>query len=110
MDDRYAAYSTLLFDRPAEHVLRIRINRPERLNALTARAHTELTEIWRDVDKDPSVRAVIIGGAIMLATSEIYWIDGILSIGIGALILVFTGARILGIELHAHENGHCHKH
>ena len=62
MDDRYAAYSTLLFDRPTEYVLRIRINRPDRLNALTARAHTELTEIWRDIDKDPTVRAVIIGG------------------------------------------------
>ena len=63
MDDRYAKYTTLLFDRPAQHVLRIRINRPERLNALTPQAHTQLTEVWRDVDGDPSVRAVIIGGA-----------------------------------------------
>ena len=63
MDDRYAKYTNLLFDRPAQHVLRIRINLPERLNALTAQAHTELTGVWRDVDTDPSVRAVIIGGA-----------------------------------------------
>lgn len=63
MDIRYARYKTLLFDEPAEHVLRIRINRPDRLNALTPEAHTELTEIWRDVDTDPAVRAVVIGGA-----------------------------------------------
>jgi enoyl-CoA hydratase len=63
MDDRYAKYRNLLFDTPAEHVLRIRINRPERLNALTPEAHTELTEVWRDVGTDPAVRAVIIGGA-----------------------------------------------
>lgn len=62
MDDRYAKYSTLLFDRPAEHVLRIRINRPERLNALTPETHTHLTRVWRDVDDDPTVRAVLIGG------------------------------------------------
>ena len=63
MDDRYAKYQNLLFDTPAEHVLRIRINRPDRLNALTPQTHTELTEVWRDVGSDPSVRAVIIGGA-----------------------------------------------
>lgn len=63
MDDRYSKYQNLLFDTPAEHVLRIRINRPDRLNALTPQAHTELTEVWRDVGTDPSVRAVIIGGA-----------------------------------------------
>lgn len=63
MDDRYARYKTLIFDKPAERVLRIRINRPERLNAFTPQMHTELTEVWRDVDSDPDVRAVIIGGA-----------------------------------------------
>ncbi len=63
MTDRYAAYQSLAFDRPAEHVLRICINRPERRNALTPAAHTELTEVWRDVDTDPTVRAVILCGA-----------------------------------------------
>ena len=46
MDDRYSKYQNLLFDTPAEHVLRIRINRPDRLNALTPQAHTELTEVF----------------------------------------------------------------
>jgi enoyl-CoA hydratase len=63
MTDRYSRYENLKFDRPAEHVLRITINRPERLNALTTATHTELVEVWRDVDADPSVRAVIVCGA-----------------------------------------------
>jgi enoyl-CoA hydratase len=63
MTDCYSSYQSLEFDRPAEHVLRICINRPERLNALTSAAHTELTEVWRDVDTDSSVRAVILCGA-----------------------------------------------
>ena len=63
MTDRYAAYASLKFDRPADGVLRICINRPERLNALTEAAHRELTDVWRDVDADASVRAVILCGA-----------------------------------------------
>jgi 1,4-dihydroxy-2-naphthoyl-CoA synthase len=42
MTDRYSRYKDLKFDRPEEHVLRICINRPDRLNALTTATHTEL--------------------------------------------------------------------
>src|SRR5438552_15707961 len=63
MTDRYAAYETLKFDRPADHVLRICINRPDRRNALSPQAHRELTNVWRDLDEDESVRAVILCGA-----------------------------------------------
>jgi len=63
MTDTYSRHESLKFDRPAEHVLRICIDRPERLNALTTAAHTALVEVWRDVDADPSVRAVIVCGA-----------------------------------------------
>lgn len=59
----YASYSSLAFDRPAKGVLRITLNRPERLNALDARGHDELARVWRDVDEDPSVAAVILCGA-----------------------------------------------
>ena len=57
MDDRYARYSTLKFDRPAPNVLRVTLNRPERLNALDADGHRDITEIWRDIDADPEVNA-----------------------------------------------------
>jgi len=59
----YASYSSLAFDRPAKGVLRITLNRPERLNALDARGHDELARVWREVDEDPSVSAVILCGA-----------------------------------------------
>jgi enoyl-CoA hydratase len=62
-DTRYASYSVLAFDRPARGVLRITLNRPERLNALDARGHDELARVWRDVDEDPEVSAVILCGA-----------------------------------------------
>ncbi|HET7409203.1 MAG TPA: enoyl-CoA hydratase/isomerase family protein, partial [Paracoccaceae bacterium] len=63
MTDRYAAYHTLKFDRPAERVLRITFNRPETYNSVDALTHTHLTEIWRDIDRDPEVNAVIVTGA-----------------------------------------------
>jgi enoyl-CoA hydratase len=62
MNDRYSRYKDLVFDNPAEHVLRIRINRSDRNNAMTPQTHSELTEVWRDVSNDETVRAVIIGG------------------------------------------------
>ncbi|MDZ3992276.1 enoyl-CoA hydratase/isomerase family protein [Pseudomonas sp. Teo4] len=59
----YADYQRLAFDRPAPRVLRITLNRPERLNALDEAGHAELTRVWRDIEADDSVNAVIICGA-----------------------------------------------
>ena len=63
MTERYAGYQYLAFDRPAERVLRITINRPEKLNSLPWEAHGELTRVWLDVDKDPDTNVAIIRGA-----------------------------------------------
>jgi len=63
MSDRYAAYSRLTLDRPAERVLRITMDRPDRLNAADSAMHRELAEIWRDVDRDPDVSVAILTGA-----------------------------------------------
>ena len=62
MTDRYARYTRLKFDRPHPRVLRIAMNRPDRLNAADQAMHGELAEIWRDVDADPSVSAAILTG------------------------------------------------
>ena len=62
MSDPYARYQRLAFDRPSDGVLRISMNNPERLNAADAVMHAELADIWRDVDRDDSVRAVILTG------------------------------------------------
>ncbi|MGU3492963.1 enoyl-CoA hydratase/isomerase family protein [Xanthobacteraceae bacterium A53D] len=63
MSDPYAGYQRILFDRPADGVLRLTLNRPERLNALDAIGHSEITEVWRVIDQDKSVRSVILTGA-----------------------------------------------
>ncbi len=63
MDDRYARYTRLLIDRPHPRVLRVCMNRPEKYNAADAEMHSEMTEIWRDVDADAGVNAVLVTGA-----------------------------------------------
>ena len=63
MTDRYAAYQRLQFDRPAPGVLRVTMNNPGRLNSADAVMHAELARIWRDVDEDEAVRAVVLTGA-----------------------------------------------
>jgi enoyl-CoA hydratase len=62
MSDPFARYQRLAFDRPSDGVLRISMNNPERLNAADAVMHAELADIWRDVDRDDSIRAVILTG------------------------------------------------
>ena len=59
----YDHYTSLAFDRPSVGVLRITLNRPEKLNALDATGHDEIARVWRDIDADPSVSAVILRGA-----------------------------------------------
>jgi enoyl-CoA hydratase len=63
MSERYDDYQRLAFDRPADRILRITFNRPERYNALDAIGHKEITYVWREVDEDPDIDAVILTGA-----------------------------------------------
>lgn len=63
MTARYDGYRRLKLDWPEERILRITMENPGRLNAADAAMHRELTQIWRDVDEDPQVSAVIIRGA-----------------------------------------------
>jgi enoyl-CoA hydratase len=60
---KYEEYQFLKFDRPAPGVLRITINRPEKLNAVTTRMHDELGAIWRTVERDTETNVAIITGA-----------------------------------------------
>ena len=62
MPDRYAAYQRLKFDRPHPRVLRITMSNPGKLNATDQQMHGELGRIWRDIDDDPEVSAVILTG------------------------------------------------
>jgi enoyl-CoA hydratase len=62
MSDPYARYTRLRFDRPHPKVLRITMDNG-RMNTADAVMHGELADIWRDVDRDPTVNAVVITGA-----------------------------------------------
>ena len=63
MSDRYAKYHKLKFDYPAERVLRITFDRPETYNSVDAETHTQMTDIWVDIDRDPDINTVIVTGA-----------------------------------------------
>jgi enoyl-CoA hydratase len=63
MTDRYQKYTRLQIDSPADRVLRLTFNRPETYNSVDAETHTQLTNVWRDIDADPAVSAVIVTGA-----------------------------------------------
>lgn len=63
MSDRYAHYQRLKLDRPHPRVLRITISNPAQMNAVDPLTHSELTEIWRDIDADTETNAVIVTGA-----------------------------------------------
>ena len=63
MSDRYAKYNKLKFDYPADRVLRITFDRPESFNSVDAETHTQMTDMWIDIDNDPDINAVIVTGA-----------------------------------------------
>jgi enoyl-CoA hydratase len=62
MNSRYEHYQRLRISMPARGVLKIEMNRPERLNAADDRMHHELGTIWRDADADPDVAACLVTG------------------------------------------------
>jgi enoyl-CoA hydratase len=59
----YAEYQDLRFDRQPNGVLKITINRPDRLNATDERLHHELANVWGDVARDPETRVAVVTGA-----------------------------------------------
>jgi enoyl-CoA hydratase len=63
MGDRYARFTSLEFEHPADGVLRVVMRAEGRLNAAGAGMHRELAEVWPEIDRDPEVRAVVVRGA-----------------------------------------------
>jgi len=53
----------ILADRPHPRVLRLTINRPDKMNSLSPAMHKAMTEVWREIDADESVSVVIVTGA-----------------------------------------------
>ncbi|MEM7018202.1 MAG: enoyl-CoA hydratase-related protein [Pseudomonadota bacterium] len=57
-------YETLSLEEPAEHVLTVRLNRPDVANALNTQMGADLKEVWQSLYVDPlQARCVIITGA-----------------------------------------------
>ena len=73
---RYSDYTRLSFEAHDNGVLLITLSNPDKLNATDAGMHEELSRIFRDVDRDASVRAVVVTGAgkAFSAGGDLQWI------------------------------------
>ena len=56
-------YQTILIEKRASGVALATLNRPEKLNAINARMHTELTTLTLDAEDDPEVKVLLVTGA-----------------------------------------------
>lgn len=56
-------YEAIAIDKRADGVALATLNRPDRLNAVNGRMHTELARLTRDADADADVRVLVITGA-----------------------------------------------
>ncbi len=61
-EDRYAAFTSLSFERPAPDVLRVVLDAPN-LNAVGPDAHRDLADVWLTIDRDPDVGVALLTGA-----------------------------------------------
>lgn len=62
MQPDYARYKSLKFDRPHPQVIRITLSSQLKLGVMDPDMHRELSEVWRDVDADETVSAIIVTG------------------------------------------------
>ncbi len=73
---RYSSYHSLAFEAHDNGVLLITLSNPDKLNATDASMHRELSRVFRDIDDDPTVRAVVVTGAgkAFSAGGDLQWI------------------------------------
>jgi enoyl-CoA hydratase len=62
LTDCYERFSDLNVTRRAHGVVVIAMDRPDQRNAMNRRMHTELTQIWRAFDEDPTARVAVLRG------------------------------------------------
>ncbi|MEV5835408.1 enoyl-CoA hydratase-related protein [Nocardia sp. NPDC052112] len=58
-----AEYTTLRVERPRPQIVVARLNRPERLNAITFRMFDEFAELQAEIEADPDTRVLVITGS-----------------------------------------------
>ncbi len=59
----YGEFEHLAFDRRADGVVIVTLNRPDVLNAANVRMHHEMAEVWAVVDADADARVTVVTGA-----------------------------------------------
>ena len=59
----FTDYEHLRFERLPHGVLRLTLDRPEKMNAAHEPMHSELARVWTDIHRDPATRAVVVTGA-----------------------------------------------
>lgn len=62
MIDRYGHYKALKFARPRPRVLEVMMSNPGKLNALGEDGHREISEVWREIDRDPETSVAVLRG------------------------------------------------
>lgn len=58
-----ANYETILIERRSDGVTVLTLNRPERLNAVNGAMHSELAQVFLDLQRDGDTRAAVLTGA-----------------------------------------------
>ena len=73
-----AGYTALEFER-RDRVLTIRLNRPDRLNAIDGVLHEELSRVFDELNRDRSIDVAILTGAgrAFCAGGDAEWLDGL---------------------------------
>lgn len=81
MSDWRQKYTKLRLEMVADGVLKIEFDNPATMNAIDRATHTEITNIWRDIDDAADVRAVVVTGAgkAFSAGGDFGWVESIAS-------------------------------
>ena len=58
----FSHYKSLKISRLKPRLLEVMISQPGKLNAVTEAGHRELADIWREIDRDPTVDVVLLRG------------------------------------------------
>jgi enoyl-CoA hydratase len=58
----FSHYKALKIARLKPRLLEVMISQPGKLNAVTEHGHRELANVWRDIDRDPTIDVVLLRG------------------------------------------------
>lgn len=77
----FQGYKFLRLELQSDGVLEVTLDNPDKLNAVTERGHTELVEVWPEIEEESEVRAVLVRarGRAFSAGGDYDMIDRIMS-------------------------------